>query len=183
MKSTHLILFQVLYIIPGDDYTGCWISLVVGGTMWASICFLNPFLAKYAVIKNVFLGYLSKQLYNFVATWMLLFYWRGGWSLLDYAGGWGVENWQNNVYLMIMSVVLGWIFRSSFGMIGGAPLYVSLDFKNIYTTTPGLYRYTVRTIADCMPACEPPFPSPPPNWCPSANCVQSNLSVRHILKR
>ena len=63
--------------------------------------------------------------------------------MLDYAGGWGIENWENNAYLMIISVVLGWITRTSFWMIGGAPLYVSLDFKNFYSSSPGLYGYTV----------------------------------------
>ena len=133
----------MLYIIPGDDYTGSWISLVVGGFLWACICLINPYLKKYFVFKNLILSYLSKQIYNFITTWVLLFYWRGGWSLLDFAGGWSVENWENNAYLLIISVVLGWLTRTSFWMIGGAPLYVSLDFKNFYSQTPGLFGQTV----------------------------------------
>ena len=72
-------VFQIVYIIPGDDYIGSWISVSVGGVSTTLIALANPFLAKYvSELTNCYTKYILVELYNVLATVCTIMFWRGG---------------------------------------------------------------------------------------------------------
>ena len=72
-------VFQIVYIIPGDDYTGSWISVSVGTICCTMMALANPSLEKHhCKLTNRYVKYILVEIYNVLTTVCVVLFWKGG---------------------------------------------------------------------------------------------------------